>query len=215
MGRWLLAETSRQLARWIADGLQLWVGANVSVRELHRPDYRDQVADAVRTYRLPAGRLILEVTEHAFALDSEELVATLTDLRAAGVRIALDDFGAGLSSLGQLSNAPVDILRVNAAVIATAAASRKADVGPLADVVVRLGQRLGLDVIAVGVTDLRQRSVVTDAGCVLIQGDVIGPPMPAEHLEARLAGESVAAIPVPRRSNAGPSDAIHARRHRG
>ncbi|HEY2792550.1 MAG TPA: diguanylate cyclase, partial [Micromonosporaceae bacterium] len=76
MGRWLLAETSRQLARWIADGLQLWVGANVSVRELHRPDYRDQVADAVRTYRLPAGRLILEVTEHAFALDSEELVAT-------------------------------------------------------------------------------------------------------------------------------------------
>jgi diguanylate cyclase (GGDEF)-like protein len=197
IGRWVMGEACRQLARWIVDGYHLWLGVNISVRELHRPDYVSQVTDFIRAHRLPTDRLVLEVTEHSIAVDLDELVAVLDALRDAGVRIALDDFGAGYSSLASLDRLPVDILKVNTAVIATAvgAPADDATAGPLADVVVRLGQCLGVDVVAAGVVRSGQRAVVETAGYRLVQGDLFARAMPAEHLEARLATEL---IPVQR-----------------
>ena len=90
---------------------RLGVGEPVAP-ELHAADYVARVAD-VRANGVPAQRLVLEVTEHAVATDMEELVRRLAALRATGVRIALDDFGAGYSSLGQLRQLPVDILKID------------------------------------------------------------------------------------------------------
>ena len=67
----------------------------------------------LRAHQVPPQRLVLEVTEHAVATDLDELIRRLGALRATGVRIALDDFGAGYSSLGQLRQLPVDILKID------------------------------------------------------------------------------------------------------
>ncbi len=196
IGRWVMAEACRQLARWIIDGHTIWLSVNISVRELHRPDYVAQVADLISAHHVPPQRLVLEVTEHAVAIDMDVLITTLAALRNSGLRIALDDFGAGYSSLGQLRRLPVDILKVDSSIVSPSTDDGVREAGPIADVVVRLGQRLGLDVIAEGVADAEQRRLVEDAGCVLVQGELFGWPIPAEHLEALVANGPI--VPKPR-----------------
>jgi hypothetical protein len=156
---------------------------------------------------VPPQRLVLEVTEHAVATDLDELVRRLHALRATGVRIALDDFGAGYSSLGQLRNLPVDILKIDHALVAEPE-SRTGTAAPLVDVVVRLGHRLGLEVIAEGIGTPAQRGVVEAAGCRLGQGSLFGWGVPAEHLEAQLrsaASSGSRLVPVQRQHRPPPA----------
>ena len=118
LGAWVLHQACHQLSRWLADGHDVWVSVNVSPRELHAPEY---VGPGRRGAARPPGapqRLVLEVTEHAVATDLDELIRRLTALRETGVRIALDDFGAGYSSLGQLRRLPIDILKIDHSLVA-------------------------------------------------------------------------------------------------
>jgi len=185
IGSWVLEQACKQLADWLARGHDVWVSVNLSPKELHAADYAGQVADVLSLYGVPPQRLVLEVTEHAVATDMEELISRLAELRATGVRIALDDFGAGYSSLGQLRTLPVDILKIDHALVAEPE-SRTGTAAPLVDVVVRLGHRLGLEVLAEGIGTPAQRAVVEEAGCRLGQGSLFGWGVPAEHLEAQL-----------------------------
>ena len=188
--RWVMHEACRQLGRWLDDGHSLWLSVNVSARELHRPEYVDQVVETLRIHHVTADRLVIEVTEHSAALDLDSVVGRLSELRATGVRIALDDFGAGYSSLGQLRRLPVDILKIDRSLVGDPSGnSRSRAVAPLVDVVVQLGARLDLVVIAEGVADQAQRHVVEASGCRLGQGDLFGPAVPAERIEAMLQAE--------------------------
>jgi diguanylate cyclase (GGDEF)-like protein len=196
LDRWALHQACHQLSRWIADGHDVWVAVNISVRELHLPEYVTQVMEVLRAHRVPADRLVLEVTEHAVAVDIDEMIDRLAALRAVGVRIALDDFGAGYSSLSQLRRLPVDILKIDHALVAEPAAAPSHSAAPLVDVVVRLGRRLGLEVIAEGVAEQAHRAVVEEAHCGLAQGELFGRAMPAEHVEALLA--AIPIVPAPR-----------------
>ncbi|MEV8505545.1 bifunctional diguanylate cyclase/phosphodiesterase [Actinoplanes sp. NPDC051475] len=201
LGSWVLDQACAQLARWLAGGHDVWVSVNLSPKELHAADYAGQVAAVLDKYGVPPQRLVLEVTEHAVATDMDELIRGLVELRSTGVRIALDDFGAGYSSLGQLRNLPVDILKIDHALVAEPE-SRTGTAAPLVDVVVRLGHRLGLEVLAEGIGTPAQREVVEEAGCRLGQGSLFGWGVPAEHLEAQLRTARSSAtrpVPVPRR----------------
>jgi diguanylate cyclase len=217
LGSWVLHRACHQLSRWLADGHDVWVSVNVSPRELHAPDYVERVAEALRAHRVPPQRLVLEVTEHAVATDIDVLIMRLRALRATGVRIALDDFGAGYSSLGQLRRLPIDILKIDHSLVAEHRPGepsgdglpvppwQPADEPPSArmvDVVVRLGHELGLEVIAEGVTNQRELAAVVDAGCRFGQGALFGWGVPAEHLEAMLdaatsSGARSAPVPAP------------------
>jgi diguanylate cyclase (GGDEF)-like protein len=185
IGSWVLDQACRQLAQWLAGGHDVWVSVNMSPKELHAADYAAQVAEVLERYHVPPQRLVLEVTEHAVATDMDELIRRLCELRSTGVRIALDDFGAGYSSLGQLRNLPVDILKIDHALVAEPE-SRTGTAAPLVDVVVRLGHRLGLEVLAEGIGTPAQRAIVEEAGCRLGQGSLFGWGVPAEHLQAQL-----------------------------
>jgi EAL domain-containing protein (putative c-di-GMP-specific phosphodiesterase class I) len=197
IGEWVLHQACRQLSLWLAAGHDVWVSVNLSPKELHNADYAGLVADVLRAHRVPPQRLVLEVTEHAMATDMDELIRRLGELRATGVRIALDDFGAGYSSLGQLRDLPVDILKIDHSLVAEPE-SRTGVAAPLVDVVVRLGHRLGLEVIAEGIGKQAQRRVVEEAGCHLGQGSLFGWGVPAEHLEAQLVtARSSGARPAP------------------
>ncbi|MFF3856587.1 putative bifunctional diguanylate cyclase/phosphodiesterase [Micromonospora sp. NPDC002575] len=202
LGAWVLHQACYQLSRWLADGHDVWVSVNVSPRELHAPEYVVQVADALRAHHVPPQRLVLEVTEHAVATDLDELIRRLTALRRTGVRIALDDFGAGYSSLGQLRRLPIDILKIDHGLVAEHEPVRPAGVdgppfAPMVDIVMRLGHQLGLEVIAEGVTNPTELAAVVAAGCRFGQGALFGWGVPAEHLEAML---EAATSPGARRS---------------
>ena len=203
LGEWVLDQACRQLSQWLAAGHDVWVSVNVSPRELHHVDYAERVAEVLRAHEVPPQRIVLEVTEHAVATDLEELIRRLCALRATGVRIALDDFGAGYSSLGQLRDLPVDILKIDHALVAEPE-SRTGTAAPLVDVVVRLGHRLGLEVIAEGIGTPAQRGVVEEAGCRLGQGSLFGWGVPAEHFGAQLLsatspGSRLVMVPAPHR----------------
>ncbi|QGN50322.1 EAL domain-containing protein [Micromonospora sp. WMMC415] len=203
LGAWVLHEACHQLSRWLADGHDVWVSVNVSPRELHAPEYVVQVAEALRAHHVPPQRLVLEVTEHAVATDLDELIRRLSALRRTGVRIALDDFGAGYSSLGQLRRLPIDILKIDHSLVAEHEPVRPIGTdgpafAPMVDIVMRLGHQLGLEVIAEGVTTPTELAAVVAAGCRFGQGALFGWGVPAEHLEAMLeAATSPGARPVP------------------
>jgi diguanylate cyclase (GGDEF)-like protein len=206
IGSWVLRRACEQLAHWLADGHDVWVSVNLSPKELHAADYAGQVADVLAEQGVPPQRLVLEVTEHAVATDMDELVRRLTELRATGVRIALDDFGAGYSSLGQLRTLPVDILKIDHALVAEPE-SRTGAAAPLVDVVVRMGHRLGLEVLAEGIGTPAQRAAVEEAGCRLGQGSLFGWGVPAEHLESQLRTlrSGVRSVPAQRPAPATPA----------
>ncbi|WP_229071554.1 bifunctional diguanylate cyclase/phosphodiesterase [Actinoplanes sp. DH11] len=207
IGAWVLEQAVVQLAAWLAKGHDVWVSVNLSPKELHAADYAAQVADVLAEHDVPPQRLVLEVTEHAVATDMEELVRRLAEVRETGVRIALDDFGAGYSSLTQLRTLPVDILKIDHALVAEPE-SRTGTAAPLVDVVVRLGHRLGLEVLAEGIGTTAQREVVEEAGCRLGQGSLFGWGVPAEHFETRLRTLiPVGRRPLPAPRSAPPSDA--------
>ncbi|OZV77736.1 GGDEF-domain containing protein [Micromonospora echinospora] len=202
LGAWVLDQACLQLSRWLADGHDVWVSVNVSPRELHAEEYVGQVAEALRAHRVPPQRLVLEVTEHTVATDVDELIRRLTALRRTGVRIALDDFGAGYSSLGQLRRLPIDILKIDHSLVAEHEPVRPVDrdgppFAPMVDIVMRLGHQLGLEVIAEGVTSPTELAAVVAAGCRFGQGALFGWGVPAEHLEAMLdAATSVGPRPA-------------------
>ncbi|SBV27446.1 putative bifunctional diguanylate cyclase/phosphodiesterase [Micromonospora krabiensis] len=224
LGAWVLHQACYQLSRWLADGHDVWVSVNVSPRELHAPEYVVLVADALRAHHVPPQRLVLEVTEHAVATDLDELIRRLAALRLTGVRIALDDFGAGYSSLGQLRRLPIDILKIDHSLVAEHEPVRPADrdgpaFAPMVDIVMRLGHQLGLEVIAEGVTTPTELAAVVAAGCRFGQGALFGWGVPAEHLEAMLeaatspgarpaAPGNRAAASAPRTSVSGPRPVV-------
>jgi len=145
---------------------------------------------------VPPDRLVIEVTEQSVARDVAELTAPLRALRELGVRVALDDFGAGYSSLGQLRRLPVDILKIDRALLVEPDEPGAPVVLPLVDVVVGLADRLGLQVIAEGVEDAAQRAMVEAAGARFAQGFLFGQALPAEHVEALLADVDGAVSPL-------------------
>ncbi len=195
---WVLDQACRQLARWVAAGHQPWVAVNISVRDLQQPGYVPRVLQLLNAHHLPPSLLVLEVTEHAVALDPDEVTLRLTELRELGVRVALDDFGAGYSSLGLLRTLPVDIVKIDRALL----------VDPLLDICVQLAQRLGKLPLAEGIGDDDARAAVERTGCPLGQGSAICPPVPAEQVTALLAG--VPPLPAQRRAHdAGQVDSRH------
>ncbi|WP_155390149.1 putative bifunctional diguanylate cyclase/phosphodiesterase [Catellatospora paridis] len=189
LGAWVLDQACRQLSRWVQEGYDVWVSVNISPRELHSTKYVTGVKEVLRKHRVPPSRLVLEVTEHAVATDLDEFRRTLAALRALGLRIALDDFGAGYSSLGQLRQMPVDILKIDRDLVIDAPSDHGPG-APMVDVAVRLGQRLGLQVIAEGISEPHHRRLVEATGCPYGQGQLFGMGVPAEHLEARLASSN-------------------------
>ncbi|PZW03363.1 diguanylate cyclase (GGDEF) domain-containing protein [Micromonospora phaseoli] len=213
LGAWVLHQACYQLSRWLAEGHDVWVSVNVSPRELHAPEYVVQVAEALRAHHVPPQRLVLEVTEHAVATDLDELIRRLTALRLTGVRIALDDFGAGYSSLGQLRRLPIDILKIDHGLVAEHEPVRPVGrdgpaFAPMVDIVMRLGHQFGLEVIAEGVTTPTELAAVVAAGCRFGQGALFGWGVPAEHLEAML---DAATSPGARPARPAPSDATPVR----
>jgi EAL domain-containing protein (putative c-di-GMP-specific phosphodiesterase class I) len=154
----------------------------------------DDVAAALADSGLPAGQLVLELTETSVAQDLAGATAQFAALRVSGVEVSLDDFGSGYSSLSQLVSIPAGILKIDRSLISGLEDGSGQSAAAVASVV-SLGKACGMRTVAEGVETARQLQLVTELGCTFAQGFFIARPMPAEELTVWLAGRSAARTP--------------------
>ena len=174
-------------AGWRRKGHHLGVAVNLSTRSLGDTELPAQVGDALRRAGLPAAALTLEITETAVMHDLGRSVAVLQELRALGVRLSVDDFGTGQSSLAYLKQLPVHEVKIDKAFVLGLAD----DQGDAAIVraALSLGHALGLRVVAEGVEDAVTLALLADWGCDLVQGYHVSRPLPPAGLEAWLCAQ--------------------------
>ncbi|MFC7534404.1 putative bifunctional diguanylate cyclase/phosphodiesterase [Actinoplanes sp. GCM10030250] len=185
LDEWVLDEACRHLSTW-GGADDFWLSVNVGPRELLTARFPERVTETLKRHRLAPERLIVEVAETWIAEDVPVIVAALTGLRKLGVRAALDDFGSGQTSLSHLRRLPVDMLKLSASLI-TDPSEPVVGGGPaVLDVVVSLGRRLGMEIVAKGLETQERIDRATAAGCRYGQGHALGYPAPAERMEAFL-----------------------------
>src|SRR4051794_2160055 len=187
IGAWVLREACRQVAAWRAEGRDLWVSINVSARQLADPDLVALVEDSLRATGAPPSSICLELTETTILGSPDVAAETLGALRALGVRVALDDFGLGYSSLAHLRTLPVDVLKVDRSFVA--GLRERVEDRAVVEAVLTLARRMELTVIAEGVETADQDAVLRELGCPMVQGFLYGRPGPAA-----LVGQAAPAI---------------------
>ena len=188
LGVMMRRTAAAQLAAWrrlrpAAAGLT--VAVNLSVGELDRPDLLAEASDLRRTAGLPPGALKLEVTEGEVMRDPDRAAVILHNLRAAGVTLALDDFGVGFSSLSYLTRLPFDTLKIDGYFVRAMAADPGA--AKIVSSIVKLGQDLALEVVAEGVEDEATARRLYELGCDYGQGfsfaQALSPPDALAYIE--------------------------------
>lgn len=182
--RHVLAQALAQQRAWHKAGvgdLRVWV--NLAPRCLAWDGLVDAVASALAETGVAPGRLVLELTESTIA-GVEAAEQRLAALRLLGVGIAVDDFGAGHSSLGRLKALPLDVLKIDRAFVSGIVDDQRDRA--IVRTVVALGSNLGLTATAEGIETDEQLRVLRRLGCALVQGYLFARPMPAPQLEAWL-----------------------------
>ncbi len=184
LGRWVIDDACRQAAAWDAEGLGLTVGFNVSPRQLLTNGVVDHLRAALARTGADPRRMTVELTESSALTDLDSSRAILDELRALGVRLALDDFGVGESSLGRLADLPVDILKLDRSLVVGLPDGRTAQA--LTRAALQLAHGLGLRSVAEGVEEPEQLRWLHDHGCRDVQGFFLGRPVPAAELPLAL-----------------------------
>lgn len=188
-----------RISAWPFAGRRLPVAINLSVRQLQREDFASEMAAALGQLGEMPGAVELEITESMALQHFDQVIAKLQDLRtrAPGVRVALDDFGKGYSSLQYLARLPIDILKIDRLFIEPLDDPDKEGVRAraIARTVIELGENLGLDIVAEGVETEEQARILVELGCPEAQGFLFAHPMPAADLSAWFASVIPAARP--------------------
>ncbi len=173
IGRWVLSVACMDCAAWRREGEpDVGVAVNVSGLQLASVGFPGEVEEALSDNGLPPGTLTVEVTETLLVTDRADIRATLERVRALGVRIAVDDFGAGYSSLSWLARLPVDVLKVDRSFVARLGTADR--YGAVVDAMIYLAHRLGLQVVAEGVETDAQLAHLSSLGCDAAQGFLLG-----------------------------------------
>jgi diguanylate cyclase (GGDEF)-like protein/PAS domain S-box-containing protein len=186
IGRWVLAEACRQAVRWRREHARetLTMSVNVSARQLERPVLVDDVRAVLEESGLEPSDLTLEITESALAHGHNEARAGIRALQELGVRLALDDFGSGYSSLSLLQELPVEILKIDRTFVeGIEATGRRA---ALLRAIIEIARALGLSVVAEGVENARQAAALRRLGCPLAQGFYFARPLAEHDIDALL-----------------------------
>lgn len=190
LGFWVLCEACRQVAAWDAAGLHVpVVSINLSVKQLERGNFPELLRSVMRETGIAPDRLELEITESVI-MDVEDAFAMLADLRALGVRLALDDFGTAYSSLSYLRKLPVQTLKIDCAFIAGIGKNRSDEA--IVQAMVAISHSLDLMTVAEGVETAEQYAYLRRLGCEQVQGFLFGGAVSGEAFLARwLARETV------------------------
>jgi diguanylate cyclase (GGDEF)-like protein len=199
IGRWVLREACRQARAFSRDGgRSIGMSVNVSAHQLGREDFAGDVRDALAASGLDPAALMIEITETTVMRDVGAACRHLAEVKELGASVAVDDFGTGYASLSQLQQMPADVLKVDRSFIAALDGGEQNR--DLLQAILGVGRSMALKVIAEGIETEDQLRTVTEMGCQMAQGFLIGRPAPAEVIEGLLDGASRgAAVTLPAR----------------
>jgi diguanylate cyclase (GGDEF)-like protein len=188
LGAWVIREVCRQQRAWREAGLPMVpVSVNLSPRQFREDGLVEHIEVALEENDVPPGLLGFEITESTVMDKLDEAVARLNELRAIGIKLSLDDFGTGHSSLARLRELPVDYLKIDQAFVRQLG-SEQADEA-ICRSIIDLGHNLNMHIVAEGVETLLQREWLRAHHCDEIQGYFYARPMPAEAFAQRLAAD--------------------------
>jgi len=165
----------------------LFVNVNVSARQLQSSDFVDEVRAAIERTGLDPHQLVLEITETVLVAEASVVAAKLSNLRQLGVRIAIDDFGSGYSSLRYLTQLPIDMIKIDRSFVQLL--DRQTEDGHLTLAICKIARTLGFEVVGEGIETMKQLHRLRGMDCDYGQGYEIAPPLPADQLEMFLASE--------------------------
>ena len=192
LGEWVLREACERVALWRASDWKIALSVNLSVKQILSPGFVETVAGVLAESGLPAEVLTMEVDEEVLLENPGEAVERLAELRRLGVRLAIDDFGMGYASLAHLRELRVDAIKIDPSFIQDLGSD--STVTLLSHTIIRLGQDLGMQVIAEGIERPEQLEQLRTMGCGYGQGFLVARPMVAEGVEALVGDE--AGIPL-------------------
>jgi diguanylate cyclase (GGDEF)-like protein/PAS domain S-box-containing protein len=184
MGEWVFDALCRQRLAWRAEGLDPEVTFNASPRELRRPQFAQQLRARLDAYGLDPERITVEVTESAAMGEHGGAEPVLAELAEAGFRVAIDDFGAGYSSLSRLRDLPVQVLKIDRSFLRDV--PERPEATAVITAILELAGALGMETVAEGVETACQRTFLIERGCTLAQGFLLGRPGLARDLEPML-----------------------------
>jgi diguanylate cyclase (GGDEF)-like protein/PAS domain S-box-containing protein len=179
LGSFMLWTALSQLRDWHDRGFSgLAVCVNISARQFQHSGLVDDVAAALKAARVPPEKLILEIAEADCMQKPQQTLQALRELKALGIRVALDDFGLGYSSLAHLKRLPVDFLKIDR--VFTADVTKEKDAAAIASAVIALARTYGFEVVAEGVETEEQRAFLEKERCTALQGDLFASARSAE-----------------------------------
>ena len=184
IGDWVLMESARLLKRLESEGRDLRLSVNVSPRQFREVDFLDRVRAILAESGASPTRLTLEVTESLLMDDMGDAIARMSELKLLGVRLAIDDFGTGYSSLSYLKQLPLHELKIDRSFVS--GLPRDMDDTVLVETILLIARQMGLEVVAEGVENDAQRAWLSDKGCGLFQGYLLGRPLPQAEFMAEL-----------------------------
>ncbi len=185
IGQFVLEQALSRIPRWRRCRPGMTISVNISFRQLEDMSLISTLAGAFRTSEIEPDALCLEITESALTQNPETTIRALQALKAMGLRLAIDDFGMGSSSLADLKRLPIDTIKIHESVVSGLGIDPHES--PIVGAVVELGHALGLKVVAEGIETDAQLAELRTLGCDGAQGFLFGRPMPEEELQALLA----------------------------
>ena len=192
IGNWVINEACRQMAEWHALGHGTWsIAVNLSTVQLANSGLVEVVRTALESNGLPPRFLTLEVTESTAMRDADASLVVLEQLSALGVSISIDDFGTGYSSLLYLKRLPANELKIDRGFITELALGN--DDAAIVSAIIALGKTLGLKIVAEGVETAEQQEMLTELGCNILQGYLLGKPMTAQKVLESVATAEIEA----------------------
>jgi diguanylate cyclase (GGDEF)-like protein len=181
VGLWVLRQAAQQLCEWrAADSPIQAMSINVSVVQLLQSEFSADAIEIVSQVGIDPVHITIEITESVLIDNPQRCIAQLEALRGAGLRVAIDDFGAGHASLNYLRRLPIDMLKIDRSLLVDSASPAGLSI---LSAMVQLADELGLDCTVEGVETVEQHSMLFDIGCPRAQGYLFSRPLPAEQAD--------------------------------
>ena len=192
IGEFVLKEACKTMDRWVTsdelllpfdykDRAECVVEVNLSAKQIDESNLVKTVEDALSESKLHPSQLVLEITEGAQMEDHNKALDIFNELRSMGIKLAVDDFGTGFSSLTYLRSFPFDILKIDKSFVSVL--SGKPEDSIIVKTVIDLSHSLGLVVVAEGVENQMELDILTELGCDMAQGFLFSKPVAAYELE--------------------------------
>lgn len=186
LGKWVIEESMKNFAEWkMQYDYPMIVSINISAIQYKQSDFVNHLVRVMEQYDIAAEEVELEITETVLIEDFEEVIRKLHMLRDYGIKISLDDFGTGFSSLSYLKGMPIDTLKIDKTFVDTILTDGSTQI--ITESIIHMVKQLGYETIAEGVEEKEQYEYLKGIGCDIIQGYYLGKPMSSGGIKELLS----------------------------